>query len=446
MSLFWRRTERRSVSFQDVYGTGGDISMLGQETGLVPLYAAHRTIIDAVASTPLHGFRVGAGGAAQRLPTDPALIVPRVGSGYTWKAQCVASLLYDGNAFGLPTGLDAAGYPADVVWVTPGDVIVDDTTGLLPRYYYQGRDVTGVLIHVPWILPPGKWRGISPLKAFKVAWETGKASQQSARDWFVGGAIPSGHLKTTGDLGPEEADLTKKRFKLAVSGRDVFVSGDDWDYKTIGVPADEQRFVEGIKMTAAQVAAVYGLQPEDVGGEAANSLTYATVEGNERRQAQRVARPWCQRIEETLSLFSPAPEYLKFNLDANVRADLKTRMQAHEIALRIGVETLDEARALEDKAPLSEPQIEQWLEWWQNKGKGKDPAAGGGAVAARQLAVAEQIQKLYLGVGKVITAGEAREILRQSGLYLPDIDLVELFSNIPPAPPLAPATTGANQA
>jgi hypothetical protein len=51
---------------------------------------------------------------------------------------------------------------------------------------------------------------------------------------------------------------------------------------------------------------------------------------------------------------------VKFNLDSVARADLKTRMESHEIALRIGLETNPEGRALEDKAPLTPDEIDQW--------------------------------------------------------------------------------------
>jgi hypothetical protein len=48
-------------------------------------------------------------------------------------------------------------------------------------------------------------------------------------------------------------------------------------------------------------------------------------------------------------------------MDAGIRADTLTRMQAHEIALRTGIETQDEARAVEDKPPLTPDEAAAWL-------------------------------------------------------------------------------------
>jgi len=368
VSLLFGRTEQRAVSFQDVYGTGGDVTMYGQQgTGLVALYAAHREIVDAVSSVPLHGYRERPDGTVEQLARDPGIITPPVGTVVAWKAAAVMSLLYDGNAFGIPTGLDGA-WPARLRWIDPRDVDVDDDAPL-PVYRVGGKVLSaerGEIVHVPWLVPPGRWRGISPLRKFMTTWETGVAAQQSARDWFKHGAIPSGHLRNVARrLTRDQANEAKAIFRAAVEGRDVLATGNDWTYAPIGVPANEQRFVEGIKMTSGQVAAVYGLPPEDVGGEAANSLTYATQESNERRRAQRVAAPWCIRLEQALTLQTPRPQYVRFNLDATVRADLKTRMEAHAIAMDTGLETLDEARALEDKAPLTDEQWSRWQAWQQ---------------------------------------------------------------------------------
>jgi HK97 family phage portal protein len=361
--------EARSVSFQDVYGVGGPIDLYGSSgtLSLIPLFAAHRTIIDAVASTPLHAYRAQNDGTSQRLPIQPALLrSPSFGTPFTWKAQCISGLVSDGNAFGLITSIGVNGWPDALMWVNPYDVTIDDSKLEDPKYYYRGARIDpGSLLHIPWILPPGKLRGLSPLRAFKTAFEMGAAAQVMGRDWFVNGAIPGGHLKNTArTLKTPEAQEAKAVFRASVEGRDVLVTGSDWDYTTIGVPADEARFIETLKLSATQIATIYGLPPEDLGGDSGGSLTYATVEGNERRKANGM-RPWAVRVEEAISTIMARPVYAKFNLDAGVRADLKTRMESHEIALRTGLETQSEARRLEDRPPLSDLERAEWLATWR---------------------------------------------------------------------------------
>lgn len=437
MSLLWGRpaargpVESRALSFADVFSTGGDTATFGDvgaHSSLVPLFAAHREIIDAVAGVPLHGYRRAGDGTLVEMSDDPSIIRPPVGTRYTWVQQCVASLLTDGNAFGLPVGTTPGGWPDRIMWTDPADWTIDDDTDLIPRYYYRGRSFgPGEIVHIPWIQRPGKWRGVSPLRAFREAWEAGESAQSVARNWFGGGAIPSGHLKNISiTLDAASSTSAKSLFRAAVRGRDVLVTGKDWTYTPIGVPADEQRFVEQMRLTASQVAAIYGLPPEDVGGEAANSLTYATVEGNERRRAQRVSAPWCARIEQALTALTPRPVVIKFDLDATVRATYAERVGAYAQALDSGQLVLSEVREREDLSPLTDEQWAEWARWTAGK-------SGAGA-GARQRDVAELIQKMYLGVGKVITVDEAREILRRAGVSLSSVTAEQVFADMPPAP------------
>jgi hypothetical protein len=47
---------------------------------------------------------------------------------------------------------------------------------------------------------------------------------------------------------------------------------------------------------------------------------------------------------------------VKFNVDAMIRVDTKTRYEVHQISREIGLDNIDELRALEDKAPLPDGQ------------------------------------------------------------------------------------------
>ena len=48
----------------------------------------------------------------------------------------------------------------------------------------------------------------------------------------------------------------------------------------------------------------------------------------------------------------PKPQRVRFNTDALLRSDLKTRYEAHAIALSNGFLTVDEVRQLEDMPPM----------------------------------------------------------------------------------------------
>lgn len=424
------RPAQRSISYQDVWGTGGSVDLLGigdaGTLSVAPLYSAIRLITDQFASTPLHGYRTLANGTPQQLETDPALLTPVVGSQASWKTEIITGLLTRGNAVGLHTSYDAAGWPTAIVWVPTQDIQCDDQVPGAPKFWYLGRPLeAGTFTHIPWLTLPGRVWGLSPLGMFKALWETSAAAQALERNFYNAGGIPSGHFKNTGrTLAPEDANKMKTRFKLSVENRDVLVTGNDWEYNPIGLPADQLQFVQALKLTATQIAGIYGIAPEDIGGEAAAGLQYSTVEMNQIKMQTNTMRPWYTRVEDALTRNTPASQYFKFNADALVRSDLVARMTAHQIALSTGVEIQSEARAKEDKAPLTPEEFAVWQQTYQ-------PQSG--------PAPAELVQKLYLGVGKVITVDEARKILTDAGLPLEgDLSLDEMFANIPPLPSANP--------
>jgi len=373
VSILFRRPsapEARSLSYQSVFGTGADVDLFGSgvagQLQLIPLFAAQRLIIDQFASTPFHAYRLGAAGDKQRMTSQPQLVSNPSSVGhlpFAWKAQLVASLLSYGNAYGLIVRRDDVGSATGLDWLDPTHVSVDESNPMVPIYYYDGRTIPrSSLLHIPWILQPGKWKGLSPMQAFKVAFETGQSAQISARDWFVNGAIPTGILKNVDrDVSAETAGVAKERFKVGAAGRDVVVLGSEWDYSTIGIPADEARFIEQLKMTATQIASIYGIPAEMIGGETGASMTYSTLEQQSMNFLTYTMNPWFVRVEDALTTLLPQPQYVKFNTDSLVRADLEARMRAHEIALRIGLETQDEGRNTEDRPPLTDEEKAAWM-------------------------------------------------------------------------------------
>jgi phage portal protein BeeE len=116
------------------------------------------------------------------------------------------------------------------------------------------------------------------------------------------------------------------------------------------------------------VAAIYGIDPTEIGGEAANSMTYANEEHRETRKIQDL-RPWIVRLERKFSAWLPNLQQVRFNADAVIRADTKTRHEVYKLKREIGMANVDELRTLENEQPLP-------------NGEGKDYTPLGQAAAA----------------------------------------------------------------
>lgn len=380
MSFFVsRRSEQqRALTYQDVWGSGGTFEggidgpdLVQNGLRLIPVYAATSLIADMVATAPVRAYREGADGTRTLLASQPTLVVnpSPYGSRIDWLHQALASMLLRGNAYGYITALDGQGRPSKIQWLNPDDVaVVEEQQDWFhwPTYYWRGRLLDrDLVVHIPAYTFPGSVKGMSPLALFKTQIETGMRAQQFGDDWFKNGSTPSGHLKNSArTLTDDESTMAKTRFKNAVRNRDVFVTGSDWDWTSLAVKANESQFLETIKANATQIAAIYRVSPEDIGGETGASLTYKTLEQDNAKLTNRALSVWAARIECAMTDLLPRPQYVRIDLDKASRGDMTSRMMAHSAALTAGVETLDEARASEDKPPLTPEQVQEWQEWY----------------------------------------------------------------------------------
>lgn len=369
MSLFFGRHEQRAITVADVPWSHGGVSLapssVEQSLRLIPLYAAVAGIADSIATLPLHAYQNLGAGIRQPVEKTPALVKDPgvVGSRVDWLVQAITSLLLRGNAYGLIVDHDRAMWPTKILWLNPASITVDETN-VVPVYRSHGKVIPNdQIVHIPAFVLPGSIVGLSPLSLFRMQITKGLTAERYATDFFDRGIMPPGVLRNKAKVLEEgAAEVAKRRFKASVQGRDIFVTGNDWDWQALTVPQDDAVFLETIKATATQIAAMYRVPPEDIGGETGSSMTYQTLEMNEIKRAQRALLPWTARLEAALNRLIPDPVYVKFNLDAVARADLKTRMQAHEIALRSGLETNDEGRAMEERPPLTDDQKAEWQE------------------------------------------------------------------------------------
>jgi len=363
-----RKAEERAVSYSDVWSTGGDVSAIRANSidsalRLTPLYAAVRLIADQGASLPLKAYRQN-GDVREPMATTPELLrnpSARV-SMFTWKQQPLVSLLLRGNAYGYITAFSGTAAKS-LEWLHPDQVQVDEST-MRPIYRLNGQMLDeSRVVHIAGLSVPGSCVGVSPLTAFRTTIETGLAAQAYSRDWYANGGpvSPGSHLKNTErTLDNEQAQAIKSRYKASVRSGDVFVTGSDWTLTNLAISADDAAFVETSKLTATQIAAVYGVPPEMIGGETGSSLTYSTVEMNSLNFVTYTLRPWLVRIEEAISRVMPQPQFARFNVDALLRTDTKTRYEAHQIGIAAGFLTADEVRVMEDRPPLTDQQkVEQ---------------------------------------------------------------------------------------
>lgn len=347
---FFRREETRSAEQWQDYGPGSPLSTKNA-TGLVPYYASIRHIVDFMSTLPIDAYRkdgdvrtpVGTPQLLRRLD-DPG----DIGVG-TWIGQWAFSLAVHGNAVGWITDVDGYGYPTAVRWLSRDKWNFEEST---KRWYVGGEPVSSQrIVHCPWIVPDGKTLGLSPLDHFREFWRAGLSAQQYA-DVGRGGGLPPAILKNTSKtLKREEAEAAQSSAVRSFASGKPWVSGNDWDLTLTTIPPNQAQFLQTLQLTANQTAAIFGLDPREIGGSATESLTYATDESRSLNRANNM-RPYLVRFENMTARLLPERQFIRLNVDATIRTDIKTRIDIEGAQLADGRLSLNEIRELEDRPPV----------------------------------------------------------------------------------------------
>lgn len=319
-----------------------------EATTLGPVFAAIRSIVDYTTTLPVDFYADGPGGARERTswPLLAQNINAEMGFG-NWLGQLAFGIVTKGNTVGAVTAVDAERRPLMIRWAEFWSGGEDSP------WFVDGQLKPEQLVaHVPWIVPTGRKLGLSPIAHFAAMARAGLSAQDYA-DVGRGGGIPPSHLKNTAKvLNRTQAAQIQRQAAASFASGLPFTSGNDWDLTVQTIPPSHAQFIQTLQMTATQIAAIYGIDPREVGGQAADSQTYSNDESRALNRAHNM-RPYLTRMETAVSRWLPRGQYMKFNVDATVRADIKTRTDVIGAQLKDGRLSVNEARALEERPPVT---------------------------------------------------------------------------------------------
>jgi HK97 family phage portal protein len=253
-------------------------------------------------------------------------------------------------------------------------------------------------------------------------------------------------------------------------------------YERMSDDAAQAQLVEAKKFAVEEVCRIFKIQPSMLGSQVPGARAYASQEQDSVSFVTITLRPLIYKIEEAFGrLLRPVSPlaFLRFNMEGLLRGDIQSRYAAYSQGIQAGFLSINDIRRLEDlrdvdggdviRVPLSHvnleaagivetdrrinmavrlinvgfdpeatltalnlPSIEHTgLPSVQlqattesdapsdDSGNAESSATSASAArTARELSIAEMVQKVYLGVGKVITSDEAREIVNGAGANL----------------------------
>lgn len=365
MGIFdWFRRESRAKP--DIDGNGGkrqelwknfgsEQNTIDEETALsLPaVFTCVSYISDKVSGFPVDVYRTGRDGVDKQVPTPAWLKQPNttMTSFDFWNAINNSYLLH-GNAFAIVIRNDK-GAIIEMIPVHPGAVEVRTADsevwyviGGVP--YKQGVDI----LHIKGFSLPGEVLGVSPIEAERRTITMGVNAEQFGADFYKYGLNLSGVIEMPKEskLDPDEAERMRKQFVAKHSGTTgssavgVLTGGAQWKQITLS-PADAQ-FLESRKYSAVQIANIYHLPGFIVNPEATTTWGSGIAEQNQMIVTNAL-EPLTTRIEQAVTTFLlPGNQYMKMNMGALLKGDLKTQTEVLTKQLQYGLITPNEARRL----------------------------------------------------------------------------------------------------
>lgn len=381
---------------------------------LSAVFACLRLLSEAISTLPLDLYRRTEGARIPVSPPDYLAFHPPLGSRITYLSQVMLSLLTDGNAF-VYTPRDELGVPVALIVLDPSLVKVT-RSGSQVSYVVEVPNQSPVplssfeIMHIAGMMLPGHHRGVSPLQAAREVVKGGQKTQEFGTSFFDNSAVPPAVIEVPQSPGVDR-EMAKEIARTwhethggTSNAGKVGVLLGGAQLKTVAISPEDAEWLDSKRFGVSEIARFYGVPPHLI-ADASNSTSWGSGLAEQNLAfGQFSLRPWTERIEEChgrlLYSHGLTDVSVKLNLDALLRASLSDRYESYSTGIDSGFLTVNEARRYEDLPPVP---------WGDTP---PSPASD----PARDLA--ELIQKIYLGVGTVLTADEAREIANRAGADL----------------------------
>ena len=330
------------------------------------VYACVRVLAETIASLPLNVYESdGKGGSriAQNHPLEYLLhdAPNEEMTSFIWREQMMTQILLRGNSYSqiVRSGKTAI---LSIYPLLSSNMTVDrDDSGAL-TYKYQMADESTItlspseVLHIPGMGFDGIM-GYSPIALMKTTLGLTLAAEEYGSKVFSNGATPAGVLTHPNRL--KDPEKLRKAWNAAYGGSanagKIGILEEGMKFERISMPNSEAQFLETRKFQVSEICRIYRVPPHMVGD--LEHATFSNIEHQSISFAVHTIRPWLVRIEQSMNkaLFSENERgkyFLKFNMDALMRGDYKSRMEGYAIARQNGWMSADDIRGLENLNPI----------------------------------------------------------------------------------------------
>jgi HK97 family phage portal protein len=362
--------EQRALSFQQVWGSGGDFTTLSNADVIVnsdtaftvsAFFGAVSLISDTVSTLPVDSYiRVdGERRPFRRNGGKPSWIdQPDVDT--TKQAHygaLITSLLVYGNSY-TRVYRDRAGEVVNLVVLDPNTVEVKRSSLGRKVFHVQGEKkplTADEVIHIIDLAVPGSLIGLSRITKLKDALGIGIALQDFAARYFAQG-LSADVVLLAPTATPEQAKnlvdgFNNRHSGLKKSHKAGILTGAGVDVKQLTNDPEKSQVLESRRFVVEEIARAFNIPPHLLGIPGSN--TYASVEQNNLQWISHGLRPITEKIEWAYSrLISTEQAFIKFNMNALLRGDLQSRATSYSVMTQAGIMSVNDVRTLEDMSAV----------------------------------------------------------------------------------------------
>jgi HK97 family phage portal protein len=186
----------------------------------------------------------------------------------------------------------------------------------------------------------------------------GKAAEEFGAKFFGNGANMNGVLTTDQVLGDKARENLRTSWHGSNGGmtnaQKTSVLEQGLKYQSITIPPDQAQFLATREFSITDIARWFSVPPHKIAD--LNVATISNIEQQDLNFVKQAILPYCVNIEQELNrkLLRESEKgtyFFKKNLDALLRADIKTRYEVYKTGIQNAILSPNEVRALEELNP-----------------------------------------------------------------------------------------------
>ncbi|MBU6955756.1 phage portal protein [Hahella sp. HN01] len=338
----------------------------GNAPEISAVFSCIKVLTESIGMLPLNLFKELPGGGSEKATNHPLQTLLKHGpndylTDQEYKELIVAHLCLRGNHYSY-INRTASGRVLELLPMAPDAVTPKLSNDYELTYDVQFKSGPVRTLLAEEVLHIRLWSldgltGLNPIQYNRHCLGLAKATEKHGSTLFAHGAKPSGVLSTDHALTDKQYERLKQEMELhrgvSNQNREMILDGG-LKWLQVSMTAEDSQFLETRKFQRSEIAGFFRVPPHMIGD--LERATFSNIEHQDLAFARHTLIPYCTRIEKRINkaLLSDkerASHFAKFNINALMRGDMKTRSEYYTAMIQNGVMSPNEVRILEDMNP-----------------------------------------------------------------------------------------------